>query len=284
MSDLFESYETEVDESTNEADAERQAEEQFEAGVNRSLGIVEEPEVEDVKSLFAGMSEDELRDVFEKAKQVDEINHNLKKTREDAFGRIGSIEHQLKQLNQQRAGVAPISKDTFKALTDYFGDDGEVANALAQDLSSVHFGGGAPQPVDISAIMATIEDRTKALSSDFETKFLTFHHPDWEELVIAARDENGVPTAYTDEVLEWQKTLKPEAVERFNNSENGLELANAMTKFKEWRTRKAEANERNKLRLESAILPTKGSTRHNTAASDDAFNQGLKKVISQRNR
>lgn len=273
MDDLFESV-VEGDETITASESEDLIiEQQFESGVNQSLGIEHDAQREsDVKALFAGMTEEELKDIVSKARQVDELSERLKKTHDGAFGRIGMLEQNLKELSQSRAQQqsVPVSKDSFKALAEYLGDE-EMVEALAKDLESLQIGGnsGFDSASLLDSINEQVNSKVDEISKSFETKLLTLQHPDWAVI----KD--------TDEFAEWQATLTADAVSTLFESNDGMVLAGAFTKFKAWQGKKSEFAEKKKQRLEDAVLPKGGYGRSQTTA-DDAFNQGLKKVLGNR--
>lgn len=294
--ELFESNENlDVDSAETEQSAQQALEQasaqDFTAGLHQTLGI-DEPKVdatppsantENAKTLIAGMSEDELKAVLEKARQVDVLQERLTKTHDTAFGKIGHLEQQIRQLaaqTQEHSAQRPnqqLTKDSFSKLAAYMEDE-DFAAALAEDLSALQLGGSAPAPqIDWDAINQSIDQRILHISSQFDTatdannkefekKLLTIQHPDWKDII--AGDEYGA----------WKATLSPEAQETLDNSWDGTLLGNAFTKFKDWRNKKAENAQKKQQRLENAITPGRGGSGANQSANDD-FNQGLKKVL-----
>jgi hypothetical protein len=294
---LFESSEQFEDDDVNDAVAEPSteqiSEDAFESGLNHTLGIEQEvktpepkPETkEEVKSLFE-VTEDEFNTIRNKANLVDELNNRLTKTHDTAFGKIGQLEQtirELKQRSDEAPARTPLTKESFSKLAEYL-DDEEMAEALAADLSSLQLGGSSSESAfDKEAFNASIEEKFAAMSQefaaayeqkadatakDFETKLLTIQHNDWREI------------AASEEFAAWKGTLKDEARETLDNAWDGVVLANAFTSFKQWKSKKAEVAEKKQQRLEDGIQPARSSGRNQTP-SDDAFNQGLKKVLTQ---
>jgi hypothetical protein len=298
MTDLFESsdvIEDDAIETTIEPNEDRIAEESFESGLNQSLGIepvvkdeapAPEPVVkqEEVKALFAGFTEDEVKIAFGKAQQFDDLNNRLTKTHDTAFGKIGQLEQTIKELKtaKENAPVAtPLTKESFKALAEYLDDD-DMATALALDLSSLQLGGSQAEAVqvDYDAINAGLEERFLAMSEsfslqatatkkEFETKLLTIQHPDWEKVNAS------------EEFSTWKATLKQEARDTLNTTWDGGVLGQAFTSFKTWQSKKTEVASKKQQRLEESLLPS-GSAGRIQAPSDDDFNQGLKQVLKNR--
>lgn len=285
MSDeLFESSET-FDETESQADdapagpsEEELAEKAFNDGLNKAQGIEPEPEPQESTPepvRIAGMTEDELKAVLDKAAQFDQLNDRLKQTHDKAFGKIGQLEQMLKQIADKPASTGKpmtVSKETFKRLAEVFDDEG-VAEALAEDFAGLQF----EQP-DLSEFSKTVAERVREelrnelkgeLTQEFEVKLLTARHPDWQEL------------CHSEDFAYWKGTLKPEAQQTIDSSWDGSTLAKAFDQFKTWQTKRAESIEKRTKRLEDAV-PIKGGGSGQRKTDEDAFNRGLKKVLANR--
>jgi hypothetical protein len=207
--------------------------------------------------LFERLSDEELQAVLDKAKLVDDLNERLRKTHDSAFGRIGSIENTIKELRESKPTQAPIDASLFKNLREYLGEDAELVEALAQDLSAMQLGIPLTPNFDLdlrfeqekAAIQEqqqAFQDNQTALRQEFEMKLLTMQHPDWREI-------NTSP-----EFAEWQGTLKPEDRQRLASTWDGIELSSAFSKFKGWKAKKAEFEANKQRRLDSNI-PVRGN-------------------------
>lgn len=283
-SELFESSET-FDETESQADEapagpseEELAEKAFNDGLNKAQGIEPEPEPQESTPepvRIAGMTEDELKAVLDKAAQFDQLNDRLKQTHDKAFGKIGQLEQMLKQIADKPASTAKpmtVSKETFKRLAEVFDDEG-VAEALAEDFAGLQF----EQP-DLSEFSKTVADKVREslreelkgeLTQEFEVKLLTARHPDWQELY------------HSEDFAHWKGTLKPEAQQTIDSSWDGSTLAKAFDQFKTWQNKRAESIEKRTKRLEDAV-PIKGGGSGQRKTDEDAFNRGLKKVLANR--
>lgn len=230
--------------------------------------LPEEPPGDDAqaKRIYEVMSDDELKDVFEKAKRFDELNDRLNKTHKDAFGRIGGLEQVVKELKSRPEPQAvQVTKDQFKNLAGYLGEDDEMLDALTKDLSALQLGIPLTPNLNVefkfeeeraklAAEQQAFEQRMADMQRSIEVRLLSVQHPDWEEF-------NNVPEK-AKEFVDWQLTLKPEdrqALEQASLNWDARTLANALTKFKGWKAKKAEFEQQKQQRLEGSIPPTRGN-------------------------
>ena len=115
-----------------------------------------------------------------------------------------------------------------------------------------------------------------SFKQESEVKLLTVLHPDWKEAVNKPEFEI------------WQQSLSPEGKAELaalqSERWDGLQAAKAITGFKNWEKRKADAEAKKQERLAQAV-PLKGAgttARTSTLDSEDAFNAGLANVQKSR--
>lgn len=265
------------------------AEQAFEAGLAEVRGEEQpaetlpqtapptEPEIkEPVK--FAGYTEDEIKAAFTRLDKIDELEQRLVANSDKLFGTIGQLKQQVSTIGQQQPALNQVSKDAFKHLVDYFGDEA-LGEALANDFSSLPIGSTAPpQNVDLEALTAeivgkvstTYETKFVELGEAFEKKLLTFAHKDWETV----KD--------SPEFAEWQNTLSEKARTTLWNSDDGLTLISAFDSFKDWNAKRQEKAAEKQKRLEDAVPATGLGGRSYSTEADDPFMQGLNSVIKNR--
>lgn len=246
--ELFDSQVDDADKTDAIApSAEDKFEQAFEAAVelNDELPVAQQVD-SPAPELIAGIPVDEFKAVFEKAKQFDELQAKQQQLSDKLFGTVGQIKQELNGLKTSRSGVE-VKPEAFKALTEYFGDD-QLAQALAQDLGGMQFGGTAAETIDFDS---KLTEATTKLSQAFEVKLLTIQHPDWKQVT-------GVNDAgeFTNEnFINWLGTLSEQGRDKVLNSWDGLEMSQAISKHKDWLTeRDRKAQEKNN-RLESNIAP-----------------------------
>lgn len=251
-------------------------EEVIEDNFNEGIAIArnEEPETPAIPETPFSLSKQDWEEVAAKARSYDDLQERLTKTHDKAFGTIGQLEQELKELKAIRAQQfepTQITKDTFKNVTEYFADE-DFAEKLASDLASIQFGGYGTSSADIEII----RQEMASFKQESEVKLLTVLHPDWKEAVNKPEFEI------------WQQSLSPEGKAELaalqSERWDGLQAAKAITGFKNWEKRKADAEAKKQERLAQAV-PLKGAgttARTSTLDSEEAFNAGLANVQKSR--
>lgn len=220
--------------------------------------------------LIGGLSKADFDAIVEKANRVDELNERLRQVSDKAFGSIGNITQQLNYLKQAQAQPkADLSKDAFKALTEYYGDD-SLAEALANDLREI----GLIQTAPLSGFSqddfdTALQAKAEELERSMNIKLLAIRHPDWED------------TKDTPEFQGWAATLPEADQELLYNTWDPIVLSKAFDGFKSWTNKKSDVEAKKKARLEAAILPSGGRSGVE-ASEEDYFNQGMNKVLKNR--
>jgi hypothetical protein len=227
---------------------------------------------------FAGYTEDEIKAAFARLDKIDELEQRLVANSDKLFGTIGQLKQQVSTIGQQQPALNQVSKDAFKHLVDYFGDEA-LGEALANDFSSLPIGSTAPpQNVDLEALTAeistklstTYDQRVQEATRAFEVKLLSLQHPDWE----TAKD--------SPEFADWQNTLSEKARDTLWTSDDGLTLIKAFDSFKAWKTQREQKAAEKQKRLEDAVPATGLGGRSYSTEADDPFMQGLNSVIKNR--
>lgn len=282
VSNPFESSETFVEEEIEATPDAAQVE--FDKGLAETIrsdaGVEESPEM---AKLIAGLTEDELKVVFDKARQVDDINERLTKTHDRVFGKIGQLEQSFKQLSETKQPVeqhqpVEITKENLANLSEYFEDEA-VIEAFVKDLNKINFGGSHVVQQAPEIDFTPVNDQLTEIKNTFETKLLYLAHPDWFELTVKEYDENKNPV-YTDDFIAWKQSLPPEGREILDTSADGLVLAKAYTEFKNWRAKKADFADKKKQRLEASVRPSGvGSSNKQELQAESSFKAGLRSVL-----
>ena len=253
----------EVDESTSSAAVEQVAAPEataddaaFQAGYDAARsGGEPKPEPEPPK-LIAGFTEDQVKELLQKAAEVDQ----LKARESKMFGTLGSLKQAIDAVRNQpqapQGGQVRIS-GSLKRLSAEFP---EMAALLSEDLNEALQGQPQAGGIDQQAFRSELERSSK----DMETKLLTMAHKNWRQDV------------QTPEFAQWKGTLPPDELHIVNDSWDAVSVSAALDKFKEWRSAATQTKQVRQNRLEAAITP-KGNRQPAPSMSDeDAFVQGFK--------
>lgn len=231
----------------------------LEAGFNAAQGKEEpkpepEPEPEPEAKLFAGFTEEQIKDMAAKAAQVDRLLEQQNKL----FGTVGNLKQQIEKAREQASAprATPVSKDALKRLSSDFP---ELADAIAEDLSSLSLGGAASPDVSES-IKAQIEQ----IKRDSETKLLTLAHRDWRDVVKS------------QEFSAWTQTLDESARAELAESWDSEVIGGRISEFKAFREKQKTTQEVKTKRLEQAIQPKSGGSVKAPQSEDDAFVSGFR--------
>jgi hypothetical protein len=256
--EVIEQPQEETQEEVQEEAAAPESDAAFEAGFS---GVEETPEPEpEPAKLIAGMTEDQLKELLAKAAEVDKLREQQNK----AFGALGSLKQSIEQLRNQprpKATAVQVTKEKFAKLSQMFP---EMAEALAEDLNGVLTGSA---PADVTHIEQAVEqrlqERLEVQKMEFETKLLSTTHPDWQEVRSSPDFEK------------WMGLLKPEYAHQLQTTWDSRFVSDAMTEFKNWKSKAVQGQAQKKSRLEAAITP-KGGPVAPAKTLDDAFLEGFK--------
>lgn len=228
----------------------------FQAGYDAARsGGEPKPEPEPPK-LIAGFTEDQVKELLQKAAEVDQ----LKARESKMFGTLGSLKQAIDAVRNQpqapQGGQVRIS-GALKRLSAEFP---EMAALLSEDLNEALQGQTQAGGIDQQAFRSELERSSK----DMETKLLTMAHKNWRQDV------------QTPEFAQWKGTLPPDELHIVNDSWDAVSVSAALDKFKEWRSAATQTKQVRQNRLEAAITP-KGNRQPAPSMSDeDAFVQGFK--------
>jgi hypothetical protein len=229
----------------------------FLAGFNGDEVAEEKPADPEPPPTMFGFTEDQFKELFAKAQEVD----RLKEREAKVFGTLGSLKQTLDNLRQQQPqATAKVTKESLKRLSAEFP---EMAEMLADDLSglSVQSGSG----VDSDVVERVVNERMDRASKEYETKLLTVMHRDWKQVV------------QTPEFTQWKETLPAEQRDVLENGWDAVSIGEGISAFKEWKSKAAQSSASNKRRLEAAVTP-RSSARAVTMTDDDAFMEGFNKA------
>jgi hypothetical protein len=228
------------------------------------------PEVVEPAKVLAGMTDAEIKQVFEKVPGLEKaLNEEIRKV----YGKFGELNGQLQKL-QQGQPTRTFTAGALKRLNEEFP---EIASMLAEDLTELMGAPAAPaaeapaaKPADAPFtpdVKTLITEAVTQVREATEQRLLTVLHPDWNTVVKSP------------EFAAWMGTLPAEKAKKYGESDDAFVAAEAFTEFKAFKPKGQKPSARGKERLEQAITPD-GDGAPPTPSLDDnaAFVQGFNSV------
>jgi hypothetical protein len=224
---------------------------------------------------FAQITEEQLESLLKSAAQIDEIKATSNSKLDKAFGKIGSIERLMQELQSSTpAGQAvEVSPEDFSELSEEYP---ELANLQMKGLNRVlaKVRGTGPT-IDQAQIETLVQQRLAPALENVNTTverqvgaiLLAEKHENWREIVGKQDDK-------TNAFRVWLE-LQPEAYRnQINQTNQAGVIAKAIDTFKAVQAKKPAIDKRTG-RIEAAVTP-KGVGGHALAPSDDdEFNAGF---------
>lgn len=214
--------------------------------------------------LFAGYTEEQLRDFVGKAQEIDE----MRKREAKVFGTLGSLKQGMDALRNQhrqqpQATALHLDASKFTRLQEQFP---ELADMLSQDLSDALKGHGGGGSADSQAMERMVDERLDRTSKGYETKLLSVMHPDWRKV------------AQAPEFQAWTAQQAPDVQQVVRDGWDAIAVGEALSAYKQWNNKAVQAKQSRQSRLESGMTP-RGNTQMAPAMSEaDAFEQGFRSV------
>jgi hypothetical protein len=176
------------------------------------------------KEVFAGLSEDELREAIEKARRVDDIEKRLDSRIEKAFGKFGEVNQELAKLRE--ATAKPKEPETL-IPTDLLSKIEEHDFTLAEILKQAH---RPPEPKnnwvpkeEYDSLVGGLDER---LQTNVQLGIMDFQRPAW-------RQEQG-----TEEWEDFLKSLPNPDREKVRSTPSAAEYLQYFGRFDKWRKEK----------------------------------------------
>ena len=205
-------------------------------------------------AMYFGLTEDQVKVALAKAGNVDKLEAQLR----NAFGRLGEMNSRLQALQKsEQAGSIPSGslEKVEEVVTKYhealLDGDMETATKLYKQSLAAMPHGSMPDGFKPEDIDARVSQALTAQQVSVSKMLLSFRHPDWETI----RD--------SEDFNRYLHTLSPEQRHQVVNSNDPLDAANNLDKFKDWRKAREEAanqqNQRNQnrqQRLTNAVTPS----------------------------
>jgi hypothetical protein len=177
-------------------------------------------------------------------------------------GKFGEINKLVKDLQSNAAAPAQpvkLTKETFKKLSTDFP---EIAEMLAEDLSSLSLPTVRTEsqaaPVDVQPI---VDAEVSKVRQEFEGKFLTLMHRDWKQVVNS------------DDFRAWVAKLPADEQNTLNNSWDAEYIGGKISDYKASVKKVDQQREQRNERLLRAITPkTANKVVKGLTTEEDGFN------------
>lgn len=254
----------------------------FEAGFNLARGDESEPVTEpaveaaepEVKEATAPAEEEPVvlnqSEVKALLTRLDEIDR-LKRSQDQAFGRLGSLQDVVNKLQSSGAagGSIELTDEDVAELSDFPELQGTMRSVLQKTLSKVRPGVAQStfDPAPLQVEIQKLREEREADARKYEAKLLSTHHRDWRE--VTAGDSFRV----------WLAAQPDEYRNRINNSWDAEEIGEALSAYKSQAAKTVVTKQKKTDRLAAAVTPT-GVRSPDTSAmnENDAFEQGFRSV------
>lgn len=243
-------------------DAEIKTEEATPADIQRGYDAIANPEkAHEEAAALATETPPENAELVDLRAQVGKIPDVLKQLN-DVNGRYGRLTQRFEELQTRLATPATTQRaanetavdveEMLKEVKDSFGDD-----ELYQGLKSAFSKMASNKGVDAESIGTLVKERLDAeRKAEFDSALtqVTERHPDF----FTVKD--------TPDFKAWKETLPARERAMFGRSEDPDYVGDMLDEFKSWQTTEAAKlvekpapHQKNKSRLEAAVLPTDGS-------------------------
>ncbi len=218
-------------------------------------------EIEESEPLFFGMTESQVKSLLERSARVDSIEEQLRK----ANGKIGELNGTLQTLSAQRkAAPDPSEGDDGSDLENDFPEFRDIADARARKIASEMI-----QEYAKNNIVQPGPDRDEIIR-DANIAIMDATYDGWRE------------TLSSQDFSLWIATQPDNVQQTYQTTVSAKELGTIVKTFDAWKTNAQSKGNRNKQRLEQAIIPEGNSSRVKHAPSpQDDFLAGFNSVRNQ---
>jgi len=231
---------------------------------------VEPPKVRQV-------TEDEWAEVTAKAKELDEVRSEQRKTADKVFGKIGDVERVLKDLQSKtpQGLTVDVTDDIVADLKAEFPEIGEGVLKALRNFAGKVPGTAAVATVDAEAVTRAVVAETHRLQAEA----LSEEFPEWKQITAPGDTE----------YRKWLTTQPPEYQERLNTTGSATVVARSIRQFQEAAAVAAkakaetdakakasdEAASKRKARLAEAVTERGQGGHAPGKTEDDEFNEGF---------
>lgn len=213
---------------------------------------------------FFGMSESQIKSLLERSARVDEIENQLRR----AHGKIGELNANLQNLSsQQKPTPSAPAESTSEAGTDEWADNFPEVAAIARKIAAETIQAQMPTAQGQAAPVIDQTEIDKAINI----------------AVMDATNEGWRETVNSQDFTLWIATQPADVQETFNTTISAKELGKVIKNFDSWKANTQDRSNRNKQRLEQALIPTGNAAKVSHApTAHDEFLAGFNSVRNQR--
>lgn len=161
---------------------------------------------------YAQITKAELEELKAKAGRVD-----------GAYGRIGSVEHTLKQLQAADGQPVVFTKEDFPELAREYP---ELAEAHVKDMNKAMAKFKVPKGGSTEEFEGKVQTAVAGVAQQFEAKLLKVYHPDWQQV------------AQDPEFNAWKATLPEDERTTLESTFDAEFIADRITAFKKTKAAK----------------------------------------------
>lgn len=196
--------------------------------------------------LFAGMTEEEIKQAVKNGQEIAEIKKELYRIHDKFYGRIGDFEQRIKDIPKpQVSGISPRAKER---LSEEFPELAELLfGGVDEEPSAPSAPVAIPEPEPKVDVNQVVGDAMNRQSKSFEVRLLKRDHPDFES-IKGSRDWTT-----------WVNSRSSDEKQQIENSWDADYLSKKLTEFKDFLTGKKknseDKSEEKKKRLQAAITP-----------------------------
>jgi hypothetical protein len=174
------------------------------------------------EAVLAGLTEQQVTDLFAKAARVDDIEGALTNLERRLFGKLGEFNSKISEIQQQpRSGG--LSLEQLKRTAEEYPD---LAELLVEDLNAASLAPGQ-QAFDPNQLNQMVDSRfseqSKSLDQSVSKQVFNAMQPTWRSDV------------QTPEFRLWASTLPVAEQQKINSSWDAAYLNTQFNNFKTWR-------------------------------------------------
>jgi hypothetical protein len=239
--------------------AEAQAADNVEPQQEEPAAEAEQPQSEPQR--IAGFTEEELRNLLQRAAKVDELEAGLRK----AHGKIGELNGKLQEVSKAPAKQPEPEMDLSHVEEDYPDIAAWVRSQLGQKGEQVE-----PEQEVQQQAPQQVQQQSGMSPEMIELALMDRLHKGWREKV------------QSNEFALWLAASGDELVSKYQTAATADELGDIIKSYDAWNQSKGQRRTSASQRLEQAMTPNGSPGKPKVAPSpEDAFVSGFKSVFAR---